>query len=132
MTPIPQVSVALLIMIGLAAGVLSGIFGIGGGLIIVPALIYLGHFSQHQATGTSIAILLPPVGIAAVYEYYRHGNVSVRAALIVAGGLLIGGGIGALLANRISGPHLRLAFGVFVTTMGVYLIYGAVRRLGWI
>lgn len=129
--PMPHPSVLLLLLIGFGAGILSGVFGIGGGVVIVPALIYLAKFNQHQATGTSLAILLPPVGIAAVAEYYRHGNVSLRAAFIVAIALLIGGGIGAVIANRMSGPYLRLSFGIFVLSLGLYLIVGAGRRLGW-
>ena len=122
----------VLIGIGLAAGVLSGVFGIGGGVVIVPALIYLAGFRQHMATGTSLAILLPPVGIAAVVEYYRHGNVNLYAALIIAVTLTIGGWFGAVIANRLSGPYLRLAFGVFVMALGASLVAGALRRLGWI
>jgi uncharacterized membrane protein YfcA len=121
----------VLIGIGLVAGVLSGVFGIGGGVVIVPALIYLAGFRQHMATGTSLAILLPPVGIAAVVEYYRHGNVNLYAALVIAVTVTIGGWFGAVLANRLAGPYLRLAFGVFVVTLGISLIIGALRRLGW-
>lgn len=89
-------SVLLLFIIGLLAGVLSGLFGIGGGVVIVPALIYVAGFRQHMATGTSLAILLPPIGIAAAYEYYRHGNVNVRAAAIIAVAVLVGGWLGAV------------------------------------
>jgi uncharacterized protein len=121
----------VLIGIGLVAGLLSGVFGIGGGVVIVPALIYLAGFRQHMATGTSLAILLPPVGIAAVVEYYRHGNVNLYAALVIAVTVTIGGWFGAVLANRLAGPYLRLAFGVFVVTLGISLIIGALRRLGW-
>jgi uncharacterized membrane protein YfcA len=78
----PESSTLLFISIGLAAGILSGIFGIGGGVVIVPALIYLGGFTQHRTTGTSLAVLLPPIGIGAMWEYYRHDNVNVRAAII--------------------------------------------------
>jgi hypothetical protein len=74
----------VLLLIGLSAGVVSGFFGIGGGVIIVPALIYLLGFSQHRAIGTSLAILLPPVGLGAAFEYYRHGNLDIRAAIFVA------------------------------------------------
>ena len=123
---------ALLIAIGLAAGVLSGVFGIGGGVVIVPALIYLAGFNQHRATGTSLAVLLPPIGFAAMWEYYRHDNVNVRAAMIIAAAVFVGGWLGAVVANRVSGPFLRLAFGVFVVVLGVSLIIGALRRLGWI
>ena len=125
-------SVALFVIIGLAAGILSGIFGIGGGVVIVPALIYLAGFTQHKATGTSLAVLLPPIGIGAMWEYYRHGNVNVQAAMIIAAAVFAGGWLGAIVANRASGPYLRLAFSVFVICLGIYLLFGALRRLGWI
>ena len=125
-------SALLLIIIGLLAGVLSGLFGIGGGVVIVPALIYVAGFRQHMATGTSLAVLLPPIGIAAAYEYHRHGNVNLRAAAIIAVAVLVGGWLGAVVANRMPGPQLRLAFGVFAVGLGIYLIYGAMRRLGWL
>jgi uncharacterized protein len=128
----PNPSFWLLIGIGLCSGVLSGIFGIGGGVVMVPALIYLVGFRQHVATGTSLAVLLPPVGIGAVLEYYRHGNVNVYAAVVLAVTLTIGGYVGAVAANRLSGPHLRLAFGMFVLSLGFYLVFGALRRLGWL
>lgn len=125
-------SFVVLLLIGLAAGLLSGIFGIGGGVIIVPALVYLLHYTMHKATGTSLAVLLPPIGLMAVLEYYRHGYVDLRAAIVIALAALLGAGLGAIAANKLSGPVLRLLFGIFVTGMGVYLIYGALRRLGWI
>ncbi len=127
----PEPSTALLITIGVLAGVLSGLFGIGGGVVIVPALIYVAGFRQHMATGTSLAVMLPPIGLAAAFEYYRSGNVNIRAAVIIAAALLVGGWIGAAIANRMPGPQLRLAFGIFVVCLGVYLIYGAAKRLGW-
>jgi uncharacterized membrane protein YfcA len=123
---------AVLLVIGTLGGIAAGLFGVGGGLVVVPALIYWGGFSQHRATGTSLAVLLPPIGLAAALEYYRHGNVDVRAAILVAAGMFVGGWFGAHLANEMKGPHLRLAFGVFVFAMGLYLIHGACKRLGWI
>jgi len=128
----PEPSAVLFVVIGLAAGLLSGVFGIGGGVVIVPALIYWAGFSQHRATGTSLAVLLPPIGFAAMWEYYRHDNVNVRAAMIIAVAVFIGGWLGAVIANRVSGPYLRLAFGVFVVVLGMYLMVGAFRRLGWV
>jgi len=125
-------STVLLLLIGLVAGIASGLFGIGGGVLIVPGLVFLLGFSQHTATGTSLAILLPPVGIAAVLEYYRHGNVDLKAAFIVAAALLVGAWVGALLANHFKDAYLRLAFGVFVVGIGVYVVFGALRRLSWI
>ena len=118
--------------IGLFAGILSGVFGIGGGVIVVPALIYLAGFRQHIATGTSLAVLLPPVGIGAVLEYYRNGQVNFRAASVIAVMMAAGGYAGAFAANRLSGPYLRLAFSLFILTLGFYLMFGAFRRLGWI
>ena len=120
------------IAIGLLGGVAAGLFGVGGGIVIVPALIYWAGFSQHRATGTSLAVLLPPIGLAATLEYYRHGNVDVRAAILLAGSMFLGSWGGAYVANQMKGPQLRLAFGVFVCGLGVYLVYGACRRLGWL
>lgn len=128
----PEASFALLFAIGVFAGVLSGLFGIGGGVVIVPALIYIAGFRQHMATGTSLAVLLPPIGLAAAYEYYRKGNVDIRAAAIIAVAILVGSWLGAVIANRMAGPQLRLAFGIFVVGLGVYLVYGALVRLGWL
>jgi uncharacterized membrane protein YfcA len=120
------------VMIGLIGGFASGLFGIGGGIVIVPALIYWAGFTQHKATGTSLAVLLPPIGLVAAIEYYRHGNVDVRAAIVLATMMIVGSWVGAYAANRLPGPHLRLAFGVFVSGLGVYLVYGACKRLGWL
>ena len=120
------------IVIGLISGIAAGFFGIGGGVLMVPMLIYWAGYNQHRATGTSLAVLLPPIGIAAVLEYWRNGNVDIRAAVYIAVAMLVGGGIGAFGANKIAGPYLRLAFGVFITLLGIYLCFGAARRLGWI
>ncbi len=119
------------IVIGLLGGVTSGLFGVGGGLVIVPLLIYWAGFSQHLATGTSMAVLLPPVGLAATIEYYRHGHVDLPAALIIALAMIAGAWGGAFVANQVRGPYLRLAFGVFVCVVGISLVWGAARRLGW-
>jgi len=121
--------IGLMLLIGLFSGVSSGMFGIGGGVIIVPALIYLAKFSQHAAIGTSLAILLPPVGLLAVLEYYRHGNVDLKAALIVAIAFMAGGWIGANLANHMSGHLLKLLFGIFVVGIGGYLVFDAVKPM---
>ena len=120
------------VIIGLIGGFASGLFGVGGGIVIVPALIYWAGFSQHKATGTSLAVLLPPIGAAAALEYYLHDNVDVHAAIILATMMVVGSWAGAHVANRLPGPHLRLTFGLFVCCLGVYLVYGACRRLGWL
>lgn len=120
------------VAIGILGGVAAGLFGVGGGIVIVPALIYWAGFSQHKATGTSIAVLLPPIGLGAALEYYRHGNVDVPAAIILATTMFLGAWLGAYVANRMPGPYLRLSFGVFLSGIGVYLVYGACKRLGWL
>lgn len=117
-----------LLMIGLSAGLLSGIFGIGGGILIVPALMYLLGFSQNLATGTSLAILLPPVGIAAVWEYYKHGNVDLRAALIIALMVLVGSWLGARIATQLDAKILKTLFGVFLVILGGYVIFDAFKN----
>ena len=118
-------------IIGILGGVSAGLFGIGGGIVIVPALIYWAGFSQHVATGTSLAVLLPPIGLAAVIEYYRHGNIDVRAAIILAVTMFIGSWLGAYFANQMESSYLRLIFGLFVSGLGVYIVYGSCNRLGW-
>lgn len=120
------------VMIGILSGVAAGFFGIGGGIVIIPALIYWAGFSQHMAVGTTLAVLLPPIGLAAAFEYYRHGNVDVRAAIILAATMFIGAWIGAHFANQMEGPLLHLIFGLFVCAIGVYLVFGACKSLGWI
>jgi uncharacterized membrane protein YfcA len=121
----------IFVIIGAIGGLASGLFGIGGGIVIVPGLIYWAGFSSHMAIGTSLAVLLPPIGLGAALEYYRHGSLDVRAAIILAATMFLGSWVGAYFANRVAGPHLRLLFGVFVCCLGVYLIYGASRHLGW-
>ena len=126
-----QVSTFTLAGIGVAAGLLSGMFGIGGGVVIMPALIYLAGFDQHRATGTSLAILLPPIGLGAAIEYYRHGAVDVRAAAIVAVCVFLTAWLSAHVATRLSGAYLRLAFGIFVIIIGITLVGDAARKLEW-
>lgn len=118
-----------LLLTGLVAGVAAGFFGIGGGLIIVPALVYLLGFSQHKATGTSLAVLLPPIGFMGVYEYWRKDNVDIRAALIVGSLLFFGAWAGGFYANKLKGPQLTLAFGVFAVVMGAYQIWTAISKM---
>ena len=125
----PAPSLFVLMAIGLGAGVLSGVFGIGGGVIIVPALIYFAGFDQHLATGTSLAILMPPIGLAAVVEYYRHGHVNLRAAMVIAVLMAAGGWIGAVLAARTDATYLRLGFAVFVLVLGASLLVSAIRQV---
>lgn len=109
----------LFIAIGLAAGVLAGLFGIGGGIVIGPALILLRGFSPQLAVGTSLGALLLPVGALGAWEYYRRGNLNVPAALWIALGLLFGAWVGARLAQTMSGPVLQRSFAVFLVLVAI-------------
>ena len=115
--------VILFIVIGLIAGILSGMFGIGGGVIIVPALMYLCRFSQLKAQGTSLAILLPPVGILAFINYYKRGQVNVKAGILICIFLVIGSLFGAKIANNIPLSILKKAFGVLMILISLKMIF---------
>lgn len=104
----------ILLAIGFFAGILSGVFGIGGGLIIVPALILLAGMVPIVATGTSLAALLLPVGILGAWEYHKKGNLDIQAALWIALGLVVGIWIGARLAQHLTPVQLKRAFSVFL------------------
>jgi uncharacterized membrane protein YfcA len=118
-----------LLFTGLVAGIAAGFFGIGGGLIIVPSLIYILGFTQHKATGTSLAILLLPLGAGAVYEYWKKGNVDFQAAAVIGVLLALGAWIGGKYANQLKGPTLQLMFGIFAVVMGTYTIWTAVLKM---
>jgi hypothetical protein len=104
----------IFIAIGLGAGVLSGLFGIGGGVVIVPALIFFAKLPPIAATGTSLAALLLPVGALGAFEYYKRGNLNITAALWVAIGLFFGAWVGAKLAQQLSPTQLRRGFSIFL------------------
>lgn len=117
----------LLILIGVFAGLASGMFGIGGGILMVPALIYFLDYSREMATGTSLAVLLPPVGIAAVMVFYRNGHVDFPAAIVLAVCLLLGGWLGAHISSDWNPTLMKILFGLFVTVVGVYILYDALK-----
>jgi uncharacterized membrane protein YfcA len=110
-------------IVGTTAGILSGLFGIGGGIVIVPALMYISGFSQLKAQGTSIAILLPPVGILAFLEYYKKGNVDIKAALIICASVLIGGMLGGKIVNNIPVLILRKGFALLTTIFAIKIFF---------
>jgi uncharacterized protein len=107
--------------IGLAAGVLSGMFGIGGGILIVPALVFLSHFSTRTALGTSLGALLLPVGLLGAYTYWENGHLDVRASLLIAVGLTLGVAAGARLSQMLPAPLLQRLFAVFIMVLAVRL-----------
>ena len=114
---------AILVLIGLGAGMSSGLFGIGGGVLIVPALVYLLDFPLHRAVGTSLAVLLPPIGAAAVYAYYRAGHIDWQAAIILAATVFVGAWLGSMVANQLNENWLRTLFGVFLIALGGYMLF---------
>ena len=107
-------TVFLFVVIGAAAGVLSGMFGIGGGLVIVPALMLIAKMSPLTATGTSLGALLLPVGALGAWEYYRNGNIEIKASLLIALGLFAGAWFGARLAHTMGDATLKRVFAVFL------------------
>jgi uncharacterized membrane protein YfcA len=109
----------LYLAIGVAAGLLAGVFGIGGGILIVPALIYLAKFSPQLATGTSLGVLLMPVGILGAWTYYREGNMRFTASLWIGLGLFVGAYFGARLAQEMSPLVLKRSFAVFLAIVAV-------------
>lgn len=114
----------LFIVIGLVAGVLAGIFGIGGGIVIVPALILLAKFTPQAATGTSLAIFLFPIGLFGAWAYYKEGNVRIVPAALLALGVLFGSYVGARIAQQMSPLLLRRSFAVFLALVAARLWWG--------
>jgi len=110
------------LLLGLLVGVLSGIVGIGGGILIIPALVYFFHMNQHKAQGTSLAALLAPIGALAFWEYYKAGNVDLKAGLLIALGFLVGGYFGGHWAQHLPEVVLRRVFGTLLAIIGIELL----------
>jgi uncharacterized membrane protein YfcA len=118
-------NLALLVGLGLGAGVLAGMFGIGGGLVIVPGLVLLIGLDPKTAAGTSLAALVLPTGLLGAYEYYREGFMDVRAALIVAIGLFVGAYFGAKVVVGLDPLLMRRLYAVFLFVMGARMLISA-------
>ena len=111
-----------LILIGLATGIMSGIFGVGGGSLVIPALILIYGLNQHTAQGTSLAMMIPPISLLAAWHYWKNGNVNVSWAALLCLGFLFGGLIGAYLANIIPDIQLRRIFGLYLLVISIRMI----------
>ena len=111
--------VLTLILIGVGAGVMSGLFGIGGGVVIVPALLLFARMPPHMATGTSLSVFLLPVGILGAIQYYRAGHIDVHATLWIALGLLAGAFFGARLALALDAVLLKRMFAIFLVLVAI-------------
>jgi uncharacterized protein len=113
--------VSTFLAIGLTAGVLSGLFGIGGGILIIPSLVFFAQFHTKLAIGTSLGAMLLPVGLLGAYAYYQDGNLNIKASLLIGLGLFLGAFLGAKLAQSLSGTTLQRMFAVFIVLMAIRL-----------
>ncbi len=109
------------LVLGLVVGVLVGLLGIGGGVVLVPAMVYLLHYDQHLAQGTSLFILLPPIGLGALRGYWKNGQVDLRAGIICAIGFLLGGYVGGRVAVPMPSKYLQAIFGGFLMLSAILL-----------
>ena len=112
----------LYIILGVVAGTLSGMFGIGGGIILIPALVFIFGLTQHQAQGTTLALMIPPIGLLAALRYYQSGNVKLGIAGFICLGFFVGGLIGANLVQNFSEPLLRKVFALFLLFVSLRML----------
>lgn len=119
----------VLVLIGILAGILGGFVGVGGGIIIVPALVYFMGLTQHQAIGTSIAVMLPPIGIMAAMNFYKSGDLNINYAMVIATAFVVGGYFGSRwsIALKDSVHIVKLVFGLIMLYGAIKLIYDAYK-----
>jgi uncharacterized membrane protein YfcA len=110
-----------ILLLGFGVGVLVGLLGIGGGVVLVPAMVYLFRMDQHMAQGTSLFVLLPPLGLGALIVYWKRGQVDLRAGILCALGMLIGGYLGSLIAIPLTSRNLKGLFGCFLMLLAFLL-----------
>tara|TARA_A200000113_G_C8670989_1_gene292340 strand:- start:50 stop:418 length:369 start_codon:yes stop_codon:yes gene_type:complete len=118
------ITLLFLILIGLSAGLLSGFIGVGGGIIIIPLLMILLGMTQHQAQGTSLAVMLPPIGILAAWNYHKAGFVDWKYALIISAAFIVGGYLSSKWAVNVDAKTLKKVFGIMLLIGGFKLIFG--------
>lgn len=116
-------TLALLLLIGVAAGMLSGLVGVGGGIIIVPALILFMGFSQKMAQGTSLGILLLPVGLLGVLQYYKQGYIDIKVVLAISFAFLFGSYFGSKIALKLPQDSVKKIFAVFMMIIAIKLLF---------
>jgi uncharacterized protein len=117
-------SILILLIIGVAAGMLSGFVGVGGGIVIVPALVFFLGFTQHQAQGTSLAMMIPPIGLLAVWNYYKAGQVNMTAAAILCLTFFVGAFLGSKLSIAMDPGKVKKIFGVVMMAASLKLLLG--------
>ncbi|MDZ4725902.1 MAG: TSUP family transporter [Leptospira sp.] len=113
----------LFLILGMGAGVLGGLVGIGGGILLVPALVYLFDFSQKMAQGTTLLAMVPPIGIVAAYIYYSRGETNIMAAMLISFGFILGSAFGAFFAAKIETELLTRLFGIFTVIVGIKMVF---------
>jgi len=123
MTSTAIVSITGLLILGLCAGYISGLAGIGGGIILVPALVYFFGFSQHQAQGTTLALLLPPIGLPAAWQYYKDGFWDFKVAWVVIAGFVLGSYLGGKFAINVSDQVVRKAFAILMMLVAAKMLF---------
>ena len=116
-------TVIIILIIGIFAGMLSGFIGVGGGLIVVPCLVYFLGMSQHSAQGTSLAMMLPPIGVMAVYNYYKAGEVDFKVAAILCISFIAGSFFGSKIALSLSPALIKKAFGILIILLGIKMVF---------
>lgn len=116
-------TILILLVIGAITGVMAGMLGIGGGLVVIPALVMVMGMSQQSAQGTSLAMMLPPIGIIAAYNYYKAGYVDIRIALFLAIAFIIGSYFGSKIAVKLPTDVLKKIFGVFLLLVAVKMLF---------
>ncbi|HLZ15437.1 MAG TPA: sulfite exporter TauE/SafE family protein [Cyclobacteriaceae bacterium] len=116
-------TVVMILIIGIVAGLFSGFIGIGGGLVVVPCLVFFLGMSQHSAQGTSLAMMLPPIGVMAVYNYYRAGAVDFKVAAILCLSFIAGSFLGSKIAISLSPDQIKKAFGILIILLGVKMVF---------
>lgn len=115
--------ILILIVIGIITGIMAGMLGIGGAIIMIPALVFILGISQQTAQGTSLAVMLPPVGILAAYNYYKAGQVNIKFAIILAVFFLVGSYFGSKLALTLPQNILKKVFGVLLLLVAVRMLF---------
>jgi uncharacterized membrane protein YfcA len=117
-------TILMIVVLGLLTGFMAGMLGIGGGIIVIPALVMILGFTQQSAQGTSLAMMLPPVGVIAVWNYYKAGHVDIRVAAILAVVFVVGSIFGSKLAVKIPQDVLKKIFGIFLIVVAIKMLFG--------
>ena len=123
--PNPRMRLLLIFLVGCVVGVAGGLFGVGGGILLVPLLVLLFRFEQHEAQGTSLVALVPPTGLLGFLNYYHAGQVDWMVGLLIMPGVFIGGMLGSKFAQMLSPRRMRQVFAGFLLVMGIWQVASA-------